>query len=134
MCELKLATIVANETPKLPTYAEIEPPPGAGLSLAVSSAKVAKFILINFESAVFFNTYSIIRSSGLKGANSSKPIDLTAILINSDSETPTDRFCLFRKYFPASNIPFRGIKPINSEPVTRIPLSDAFFTTSSNAM
>jgi len=31
--------MVPNETPKAPTYAEIEPPPGAIDSAAVSSAK-----------------------------------------------------------------------------------------------
>jgi len=41
-------------------------------------------------------TYSIIFSSGLNSYSSSRPIDLTAILISSLSETPEDLSCIVR--------------------------------------
>ena len=76
----------------------------------------------------------MIRSCGLKGDNSSKPIVLMAILMSSLSETPTERCCFTKKYFPASINDFNGTNPTNSEPVTRIPRSVAFLQTSSKAM
>ena len=42
------------------------------------------------------STYSMILRSGSNAYNSSRPIDLTAILISSASETPVDLFCLRR--------------------------------------
>ena len=78
--------------------------------------------------------YSIIFSFGLNGFRSSRPIDFTAILSNSFSETPTERLCFLRKYFPASSIACKGINPTNSEPVTLIPLSSAFLNVSSKAI
>ena len=112
----------------------MEPPPGAGLSLAVSSAKSVSVIFTSLLSVLSCNIYSMILSSGLKGPSSSSPIDLTAIFINSFSETPVERCCFFRKYFPASSIAFNGINPTSSLPVTRIPLASAFLHTSSKAI
>ena len=77
--------------------------------------------------------YSIIFSSGLNSFSSSRPIDLTAILISSLSGTPVDRFCFLRKYLPASSIAESGIRPTSSEPVTRSPLFSALRQTSSKA-
>ena len=45
-----------------------------------------------------------------------------------------DLFCFFKKYFPASNIDFKGISPTNSDPVTLAPLISAFFDTSSKTV
>ncbi len=78
--------------------------------------------------------YSIILSLGWKGFNSSKPIDLIAILISSSLSTPTERCCLRKKYLPASSMASKGMSPTNSEPVTRIPLAVAFLSTSSKAI
>jgi len=63
-----------------------------------------------------------VSSSGLKGANSSSPKVLIAIFIISLSLIPVERSCFLRKCFPASINTFLGTKPINSDPVTRIPL------------
>src|SRR5688572_17908947 len=134
LCEERLATIPAKAIPSDPTYAAIDPPPGAGLSLAVSSAKSLNDISTSRVSVLLFKRYSIILSSGLKGASSSSPKDLIAILISSFSDTPTDRCCFFKKYLPASSNDCRGTSPTSSLPVTRIPLLSAFLHTSSNAM
>ena len=67
--------------------------------------------------------YSIILSCGLKGANSSNPKVLIAIFMISLSFIPVERSCFLRKCFPASINTFFGTSPINSEPVTRIPLA-----------
>ena len=73
-----MATITASDTPKAPQYAEIEPPPGAGDSLDVI---FANSVIVFFDKLLFFSSimYSMILESGLKGPNSSKPNDLTAI-------------------------------------------------------
>ena len=63
----------------------------------------------------------MILSFGLKSNKSSRPKLFTAIFIISDSGTPNDLFCLFKKYSPASINTFFGTKPISSEPVTLIP-------------
>ncbi len=76
----------------------MEPPPGAGDSLAVSSAKpshVRSTSFLRLSSAA--SRYSITFSSGLKGFRSLKPIDLTAILISSLSARPVERCCFLRK-------------------------------------
>ena len=41
--------------------------------------------------------YSMIFSRGSKGESSSSPIERTAILISSRSDTPVERCCLRRK-------------------------------------
>ena len=110
-----------SEAPRAPTYAEIEPPPGAGLSDAVSCKNVDKPRLTNFESLLFI-LYSIIFSLGSNKEISFNPIDFIAIFMISISDIPVDLCCLIKKYFPASNIDFNGIKPTNSEPVTLTPL------------
>src|ERR1700761_8741278 len=58
LCDDKLATIVANEAPSEPIYAEIEPPPGAGLSLAVSSANSVSVMPASLDEALSFSRYS----------------------------------------------------------------------------
>ena len=110
------------------------PPPGAGLSLAVSLAKATKFMSINFFDESSCITYSMIFFFGSNGVNSSNPILFTAIFINSSSLIPTLLCCFTKKYFPASSIDFRGTKPTNSLPVTLIPLACARSTAASNAM
>ena len=67
----------------------------------------------------------MILSLGLNGQSSSKPSVFIAILIISFSGIPKDLFCFFKKYFPASTNTFLGTNPINSEPVTLIPLKFA---------
>ena len=76
----------------------MEPPPGAGDSLAVSSANSAQVMSTSFlrlSSAA--SRYSITFSSGLKGFRSSSPIDLTAIRMISLSAMPVERCCFARK-------------------------------------
>ena len=46
---LKLATIIPSETPNVPTYAAILPPPGAILSDAVSLARFLALSEISFS-------------------------------------------------------------------------------------
>ena len=132
--EERLATMVPSETPSEPTYAAIEPPPGAGDSEAVSSAKSARFISTSLAAASSSIMYSMIFSFGSKVLRSSIPIDFTAIFNNSFIETPLDRFCFSRKYFPASSMACSGISPTNSDPVTLIPRASAFLHTSSKAI
>ena len=134
LCAERLATIPPNAAPNEPTYAAIEPPPGAGLSEAVSSANVVKFIFANGLCASARNWYSMIFFCGSNAPNSSSPKDFTAIFINSPSLTPNDLCCLDKKYFPVSSITFKGTNPTNSEPVTRIPLLIALLLHSSNAL
>ena len=74
----------------------------------------------------------MMRSSGLKGAISSNPKVLIAILIISLSAIPKERSCLNRKCLPASINTFLGTSPTNSEPVTRIPLAMALSQVLSN--
>ena len=134
LCEERLATIVPRAAPSAPAYAEIEPPPGAGDSLAVSSAKplqvrsTSLFFLLSASSR-----YSITFSSGLNGARSLSPMLWMAILSSSLSETPVERCCLRRKYLPASMSELRGTRPTISVPVTRTPRAAAARHTSSKA-
>ena len=72
--------------------------------------------------------------SGSKSLTWLRPKDSTAIFIMSLSGIPRDLFCFFKKYFPASNIEFKGIRPTNSDPVTLAPLFWAFFDTSSKTV
>ena len=71
----RFATIVPKAIPKLPIYAEIDPPPGAGDSEAVSSQTPYKLIFINGLDELELILYSMIFSSGLKGATSFNPRD-----------------------------------------------------------
>ena len=50
-----------------------------------------------------------------------RPIDFTATLISSSSDTPLKAACLSRKYRPASSSDFKGIRPTSSDPVTLTP-------------
>ena len=102
-------------------------------SEAVSSAKSFTVKSISFL-VLSSNKYSIILSFGLKGFKSSNPKDFTAIFIFSSSEIPRERSCLFKKKSPASSMACNGIKPINSEPVTRKPLAVALLIVSSKAL
>ena len=119
-------------------YAEIEPPPGAADSEAVSYANPLQvirtslsFFAISASSSIM---YSMTFSLGLNGLRSSSPIDLTAMRMISSSEMPVERCCFSRKYFPASIRVRFGISPTISVPVTLIPLSDAALQTSSKAL
>ena len=125
LCDDRLATIVPNAAPSTPQYAAIEPPPGAGDSLAVSAANFVRVISTSFLASVCCNLYSIIFFCGSKGPNSSRPKDLIAILTSSASPTPTLRSCFCRKYLPASSMACSGTRPTSSLPVTRIPLAAA---------
>ena len=91
MREDKFATIVVNEAANVPQYAEIEPPPGAGLSDEVSFAKSVKLNELNFSFGSSIR-YSMILSLGLKSNKSSRPKLFTAIFIISDSGIPNDLF------------------------------------------
>ena len=57
---LKLATMVPKEAPKAPDNAAMLPPPGAGLSEAVSSANDFTVIETNFDFLGSFRIYSMI--------------------------------------------------------------------------
>ena len=130
----RFATIVPKATPIAPIAADIEPPPGAGDSDAVSSVNPFRVRSTSFFLLSSSRMYSIIFFFGSKGYSSSRPMDFTAILIISLSEIPVDLFCLCKKYLPASSIALSGTTPTNSEPVTRNPRSCAFLDASSKAM
>ena len=91
----KFETITANEAPRAPQYAEIDPPPGAGDSLEVILAKSTNDL---FDKFLFFSSiiYSIILVFGSKFPNSSNPRDFTAIWIISLSGIAFDLFCLVK--------------------------------------
>ena len=110
------------------------PPPGAGDSRDVSSAKPFTVRSISFFDLFSSSKrYSITFSRGLNSFRSSKPIDLMAICKMSSSGIPVERFCFLKKYLPASiNVRF-GIKPTISVPVTRMPRFCAQRQTSSKA-
>ena len=72
------------------------PPPGATDSAAVSWANSRTERFTRRESPASRSRYSMMRSSGLKGASSSRPRERTAILTSSASETPRERFCFRR--------------------------------------
>ena len=113
----------------------MEPPPGATDSLAVSLAKVRRFMPTSRP--VFApprSLYSMIFSFGSNGVSSSSPMLLMAMWISSSSLTPVERCCFSRKYFPASSMACSGIRPTSSLPVTRIPLLYALLTHSSKAI
>lgn len=118
--------------------ADMEPPPGAADSDAVSAAKARQLILVRRSAAAFSSSsssrYSITFSFGSKGLRSSRPIDLTAILIISSSDMPTDLCCFSRKYLPASMRLRFGTSPTISVPVTLSPLACAARQTSSKAL
>ena len=131
----RFATIPPNEAPKAPINAATEPPPGAGESLNVSLQNSRKFI---FAREFFGSADSILNSItfsfGSKGFSSLKPIERMAMSINSSSDTPSDHFCLRKKYRPASTRHFFGTMPTISEPVTRRPRLAADSQHASNAM
>ena len=97
----RLATIVLSAAPKAPITAATLPPPGAGDSDAVSSAKPFTVILTSLSlaasSAGSAIRYSMTFSRGSKGLRSSRPMLLIAILRSSLSDTPTLRCCFSRK-------------------------------------
>src|SRR5204862_4255970 len=130
----KFATIPPNEAPSAPINAATEPPPGAGESLRVSLQNSRRFI---FARDLFGSADSILNSItfsfGSKGFSSLKPIELMAMSINSSSDTPSDHFCLRRKYRPVSTSLFFGTMPTISEPVTRRPRLAADSQQASNA-
>ena len=130
---LKLATMVPNAAPNAPASAEILPPPGAALSLAVSFTKPRTVMFTNLEAPASLSRYSMIFFSGSNALSSVNPRLLTAHSTNSLSLTPLLNPCFSKKYFPASNKGCKGIRPTNSEPVTRTPRSSAAFRVSSKA-
>ena len=77
-------------------YAEMEPPPGAGDSDAVSSANSLHVMSTSFFSPALSEAirYSMIFSFASNGFSSSSPIDLTAIRTISLSGMPDERCCL----------------------------------------
>ena len=96
----RFATMAPRAAPSAPMYADTEPPPGAGDSEAVSSAKPLRLILTSLSfiatSAGSSIMYSITLSLGSKGLRSSSPMDLTAIFIISSSAIPRDLCCFSR--------------------------------------
>src|SRR5207302_8544797 len=85
----RFATIPPNDAPSAPINAATEPPPGAAESLNVSLQNSRTFSFANdgLDSAdSIFN--SITFSFGIKGFNSPRPMERTAISINSSSEAP----------------------------------------------
>src|SRR2546430_5039738 len=105
----RFATIPPNEAPSAPINAATEPPPGAGESLRVSLQNSRRFIfardLLGSADSIL---NSITFSFGSKGFSSLKPIERMAMSINSSSDTPSDHFCLRKKYRPASTRLFFG--------------------------
>ena len=103
------------------------PPPGAGLSREVSSAKPLTVRSTSFLEAaeplptLSSSRYSMTFSRALKGFRSSSPIEWMAILMMSCSGMPTERCCFSRKYLPASMRARLGTRPTISVPVTRMP-------------
>src|SRR5207302_6354724 len=130
----RFATIPPNEAPSAPINAATEPPPGAGESLRVSLQNSRRFIfardLVGSADSIL---NSITFSFGSKGFNSLKPIERMAMSINSSSDTPSDHFCLRKKYRPASTRHFFGTMPTISDPVTRRPRLAADSQHASNA-
>ena len=60
-------------------YAAIDPPPGAGDSLAVSFANSCNDKLTSLSCFSSFSKYSMIFFSGINSESSSRPSDFTAI-------------------------------------------------------
>src|SRR5207245_3196401 len=98
-----------------------EPPPGAGECLRVSLQNWRKFIFKSDFLAADSILDSIIFSFGSKGFSSLSPIERIAMSISSSSATPSDHFCLRRKYLPASIKHFLGTMPTISDPVALRP-------------
>ena len=101
LCEERFATMVPRAAASAPIYAEIDPPPGAGDSEAVSYAKSLHVILTSLSRAAVSAGSSIRNSTtfsrGSNGLRSSSPMDFTAIFIISSSEIPVERCCFSRK-------------------------------------
>ena len=100
LCDERFATIVPNAAASAPIYADIEPPPGAGDSLAVSSAKAAHVMSTSLFTPFLSSAssmYSITFSSGLNSLRVDSPMLSIAMRTSSLSGTPVERFCLRRK-------------------------------------
>src|SRR5437899_2277662 len=130
----RFATIPPNEAPSAPINAATEPPPGAGESLRVSLQNSRRFI---FAKDLLGSADSILNSItfpfGSKGFSSLKPIERMALTINSSSDTPSDHFCLRKKYRSASTRFLFGTIPTISASVTCRPRLAADSQHASNA-